>query len=118
MPGDALHDPRLAGALVERIEKWIAKCEKGLKPNEQLRVTALLPGDIRILVTFVGYRDPDLVAIDGINLSTGRGCAMLLHQDLVQLLCEFELLGPNEPRRKIGFQSAGEEDTGGGGPGP
>jgi hypothetical protein len=111
MPRERLRDPHLAGALVGRIENWIAGCEKNLKPTEQLRVTALLPGDIRILVTFIGYRNPDLVALDGINLSTGRGCALLLHQDLLQLLCEFESLAPNEPRRKIGFQTTDEENA-------
>ena len=96
-------DHTLADTFVDRLEKRIAVIQQRLAENEQLKVTAILPTGREILVDFIGYSNPHLVAIEGIDLATAKPATLLAHQESVQLLCSVESVEPQKPRRTIGF---------------
>lgn len=97
-------DSSQASVFVERIASWIDTLEKELNPNQQLLVTALTLSGREIIVKWIGYQNPNLVAISG--FSSGHQCTLLLHQESVQLLCVKQPVEQGEERRRIGFQKA------------
>ena len=94
----------LADTFVDRLEQRILDLQKRLTPNQQLLVTAILGTGRELRVDFIGYSNPNLVAIDGIEMATGKTATLLVHQESVQLLCRIESLEPEKQRRDIGFR--------------
>src|SRR3989338_9678646 len=76
----------LADVFVERMENWIVNLQKKLPPGQQLRITALLPGGREVLVEWIGYHNPNLVAINGVDLQSANACTLLAHQEAIQFL--------------------------------
>lgn len=104
LPLPELHGVMLADAFVARLRLWLRDTEAQLQEHEQLHVSAIVAGR-EVVVDFIGYHNPDLVALQGIDPTTGRRATLLAHQKAVQLLCAVEAVETGVPRRRIGFQA-------------
>jgi len=94
----------MAKTFVERLEGWIKGLQSRVPPGKQLSVRVLLSGIQPMPVKFIGYHNPNLVAIEAYNLN-GEAVTLLAHQNTVQLLCEMVPVEGDKPRQHIGFQT-------------
>lgn len=103
-PALDLESPYCADAFVERLRGWLREMEAALQEHEQLRVSAFT-GSREVVIDFIGYHNPDLVALQGVDPSTGERATLLLHKEALQLFSTVETLDRGAPRRQIGFQA-------------
>lgn len=98
-----LRDVTMANTFVDRLQSWIAGVEERVEEDEQIRLVAPLPNGKELLVQYIGYYNPTLIALQGVLTDSEMVCDLLVHQCSVQLLCSIEKVGESESKRKIGF---------------
>jgi len=85
-----LRDRKTDGSFVQCLKKWLTEREIRLQPNEQLRLTAILPGGKEILVGCISSLTSDNLIVDGIDLQSGKPCNLISRQESLQLVCMVE----------------------------
>ncbi|MGH9437719.1 MAG: hypothetical protein ACRD22_07445 [Terriglobia bacterium] len=97
-------DYKLADTFVTSLREMIEKLQSKLEPDQEMSVIIVGPGGREILVDFIGYRNPNIVIIRGMDRISQNRCQLFGHQESIQLLCTREpRIDPNS-RRTIGFQ--------------
>jgi len=85
-----VRDRKTVGSFVQCLKKWLTEREICLQPNEQLRLTAILPGGKEILVGCISSLNSDNLIVDGIDLQSSKPCNLISRQESLQLVCMVE----------------------------
>ena len=101
----AEHHP--AKFIYECLQRYISSRRDGLKADEDLVVSCVLPDGREILVKSLGYNGVLLLGIDGAD-QKGRPIDVQIHPCLVCITCTVVAHEENQPRRSIGFQGGSE----------
>ena len=99
-----LRDRKTDGSFVQCLKKWLTEREICLQPDEQLRLTTVLPGGKEILVRCISSLNSDNLIVDGIDLQSGKPCNLISRQESLQLLCMVEPVKSIQLRRNIRFK--------------
>lgn len=99
-----MDDPTVAGRFTDRLKSRLAEMQKELKDDEQLEIVAFLPSGTAIIVDSVGYESPALLTLEGHNQSTGKSCALLVHQSSLQILVSVEKVPVGQTRKVTAFE--------------
>ena len=102
--GEQLSVINAAGSYIQRVKNWLNHREMSLQPNEQLRLTAILPGGREIFVECIGNLNSDFLIVDGIDLQSGRPCNLISHLESLQLLWMTEPVKSNQLRCNVRFR--------------
>ncbi len=94
----------------ERLQAWIKQFEDELGAEEELVVSATLPGGGTMLVDDIGYQNPSLLVLYGRDSESRERIQLLVHVFTAQLEVRTRhRADPTEPKRKIGFKQAVED---------
>ena len=103
MPSLALPDNyKLADTFYEHLRLHIEALQKNLEEDEQLLVFYYGPSGAVMLVTNIGYQNPSLIVLQGVD-SMGEECCVLSHMFTVQLVLRVMKVEDKEKKRRIGF---------------
>jgi hypothetical protein len=102
-PG-GMDDPAVAGRFTDRLKSRLGEMQKELKDDEQLEVVAFLPSGTAVTVDSVGYESPALLTLKGHDQSTGKSCAILVHQSSLQILVSVEKVPVGQARKVTAFK--------------
>lgn len=100
-----LDDPIFAERFVDRLKARLLDMQRELDENEQLEVVVFLPSGKAIDVESVGYENPALVTLHGLEQDSGRECTLLVHQSSLQILVAIDKIPLGQPRRVITFRT-------------
>jgi hypothetical protein len=103
MEGRGVDDPRVAERFTDRLKSRLGEMQKELQDDEQLEVVAFLPSGTAVSVDSVGYESPALLTLKGYDQSTGKSCALLVHQSSLQILVSIEKVALGEARKVMTF---------------
>jgi hypothetical protein len=103
MQAGGMDDPTVAGRFTDRLKSRLAEMQKELRDDEQLEVVAFLPSGTAVSVDSVGYESPALLTLKGRDQSTGKPCALLVHQSSLQILVSIEKVALGEARKVMAF---------------
>ena len=104
MDAHGMDDPGVAGRFTDRLRSRLVEMQKELKDDEQLEVVAFLPSGTAVSVDTVGYESPALLTLKGRDQSTGKSCALLVHQSSLQILVSFEKIPVGQARKVTAFK--------------
>jgi hypothetical protein len=104
MEGRGVDDPRVAERFTDRLKSRLGEMQKELQDDEQLEVVAFLPSGTAVSVDSVGYESPALLTLKGREQSTGKLCAILVHQSSLQILVSIEKVPLGQARKVIVFE--------------
>jgi len=96
-------DHGMADWYVERIEQQIAEFRANLQPGDQMAVVVVLNDGQRILPTWFGYHNPNMLVIDGED-QKGRDVRLLVAHTNVQIVLTRIEEGDELTSPMIGFQ--------------
>ncbi len=85
-----LRNRKTVGSFIQCLKKWLTEREICLQPNEQLRLTAILPVGKEILVGSISSLNSDNLILNGIDLQSDNPCNLILRQESLQLVCMVE----------------------------
>jgi hypothetical protein len=98
-----IDNPNMANVFYDRLRHHIEDTQNKLEENQQLAIYYYAPGGEPILVTDIGYHNPNLIILYGMD-SKGNESNILLHMQSVQLV--LKIIGTeNKTNQKIGFLS-------------
>lgn len=103
MDARGMDDPTVAGRFTDRLKSRLAEMQKELRDDEQLEVVAFLPSGTAVSVDSVGYESPALLTLKGHDQSTGKSCALLVHQSSLQILVSIEKVALGQARKVMAF---------------
>ena len=95
-------DYKMADTFYEDLRDHITALEKELKEGEQLEMLYYGFPDCPIVVTDMGYHNPNLIVFYGKD-SQHNECSVLVHMDSVQLLLRVTRAQADSDKRPIGF---------------
>ena len=98
-----MDDPTTARRFADRLKSRLAEMQKELEHDEQLEVVAFLPSGAAVRVDSVGYQSPALLTLTGQDQTTGKACAILVHQTSLQILVTIEKVPPGQTQSMIMF---------------
>jgi hypothetical protein len=96
-----LDEPHVAERFVDRLKARLLDMQRELGENEQLEVVAFLPSGKAINVASVGYENPALVTLRGLEQDSGRECTLLIHQSSLQILVAVDKIPEGLSRRVV-----------------
>jgi hypothetical protein len=104
MEARGVDDPTVAKRFTDRLKNRLAEMQKELNHDEQLEVVAFLPSGTAVTLDSVGYESPALLTLKGHEQSTGKLCAILVHQSSLQILVSIEKVPLGQARKVIVFE--------------
>lgn len=105
MEARGVDDPTVAKRFADRLKARLAEMQKELEDDEQLEVVAFLPSGTAVTVDSVGYQSPALLTLKGQEQTTGKTCAILVHQSSLQILVSVEKVPIGQTRKIITFET-------------
>jgi hypothetical protein len=96
--------PMLAERFVDRLKARLLEMQRELDENEQLEVVAFLPSGKAINVESVGYENPALLTLHGLEQDSGRECTLLIHQSSLQILVAVVKIPLGQARNVVTFR--------------
>ena len=106
IPKIEIKDYKLADTFYDRLRQHIEGTQNQLKKDEQLVLYYYNQTGERILVTDMGYHNPNLIILYGQD-SNGNECSVIAHMQSVQLVVKILKLENKAERRTIGFLNKG-----------
>ena len=93
---------KLADTFYEHLRGHIEALQKNLKKEQQLLVFHYNPSGEPILVTNIGFQNPSLIVLHGVD-SMGNDCCVLQHMFNVELVMRVMKIDTKTKQRRIGF---------------
>ena len=103
---------KLASGMVKHIEEIIDDINKELVDEETVKLSVVLNNGKEIIITYIGYYNPTIVHLEGIDLITKNKVTVLLSMNNIQLVCEVIKKADRLTHRPIGFQTQAKADEG------
>ncbi|HEY7531328.1 MAG TPA: hypothetical protein VH681_00940 [Nitrospiraceae bacterium] len=97
--------PILAERFVDQLKSRLSDMQRELDEQEQLEVMAYLPSGKAILIESVGYENPALVTLHGVEQGTGKACTVLSHQSSLQILVAVDKIPVGQSPRVVTFRT-------------
>jgi hypothetical protein len=104
MEAQGAADQSLSRRFAERLKSRLTEMQKELEDDEQLEVVAFLPSGTAVSVDALGYENPSLLTLRGREQTTGKPCALLVHQSSLQILVSIEKIPFGQARQVVAFQ--------------
>lgn len=99
--GKPLHDQDLADGFYQRLREYIEGVVQHLQTGQQLEVYYFSTGG-PILVTQIGYINPNIIVIYGLDIDNNR-CSFVSHMGRVELEVRIRAIEQPIKRNTIGF---------------
>jgi len=100
--GKPLHDQNLADAFYDRLREYIESVFQHLQTGQQLEIYFFSAGGGPILVTQLGYINPNIIVIYGLDVD-GNPCSFVVHMNHVELEVRIRAIEQPVKRNTIGF---------------
>jgi hypothetical protein len=99
--GKPLRDQTLADAFYQRLREYIEGVFQHLQAGQQLEIYYFSAGG-PILVTQIGYINPNIIVIYGLDIDNSR-CSFVVHMSRVELQVRIRAIEQQVKRNTIGF---------------
>ena len=93
----------LADEVVDRVERHLKDVLDDLKEDETVSVVVPLADGTRITTRFFGYRNPNLIIVDGSDQNGIETHALIAHT-AIQIIIRVLKKQADQPKATIGFQ--------------
>ena len=97
--------PVLAERFVTQLKNRLFDMQRELGEDEQLDVVAFLPSGKAITIEAVGYENPALVTVHGLEQETGKAYTVLFHQSSLQILVTVDKIPAGKSPRMVTFRA-------------